>query len=72
MKPVDGAYLRLERELAEKDFRITPQRRIILNVLSSQQNRHLTAEQIYRIARAQGIATLFALDAVGYWRFPGQ
>ncbi|NPV81794.1 MAG: transcriptional repressor [Firmicutes bacterium] len=50
-----GEPLHAERKLAEKEFRITPQRRTVLKVLSSHQNRHLTAEQIYRIARAQGL-----------------
>lgn len=52
-----------ERKLAEESFRITPQRRTVLETLRSHQGRHLTAEEIHRSARAKGsklsIATVY-------------
>ncbi|MEW6106455.1 MAG: transcriptional repressor [Bacillota bacterium] len=52
-----------ERKLAEESFRITPQRRSVLETLRSHPGRHLTAEEIHRTARARGsklsIATVY-------------
>ncbi|NPV52735.1 MAG: transcriptional repressor [Firmicutes bacterium] len=44
-------------------FRITPQRRTIMEALNNHQSEHLTAEEIYRIVRRQGaklgVATVY-------------
>ncbi|MEW6227848.1 MAG: transcriptional repressor [Bacillota bacterium] len=52
---MNGVLLHAERKLVKEDFRITPQRRTVLETLSSPQSRHLTAEEIHRSARARGL-----------------
>ena len=50
-------------KLAENNYKLTPQRTAILNVLLNNQSRHLTAEEVFVEARKEmpniGIATVY-------------
>ncbi|MGE5574460.1 MAG: Fur family transcriptional regulator [Bacteroidota bacterium] len=52
---MNGRLPRMQGRLAKERFRITPQRRTVLETLSNGQAKHLTAEQIHRSAQARGL-----------------
>lgn len=56
-------YEAICHSLAEKDYKLTPQRRIILQAFMNNAERHLSAEDIYSIVKAEnpdiGLATVY-------------
>lgn len=61
--PLKSAGVALEETLDNNDYRLTKQRRAIIKILEENQERHLSAEQIYKQARNRqikmGIATIY-------------
>lgn len=51
------------RKLCENDYKLTPQRQVILQVLTEHPERHLSAEEIYTIVKQKypeiGLATVY-------------
>lgn len=58
-----GTYEHICRELAEKEYKITPQRKVILQTLLSNPAEHLSAEEIYGLVKSKdpeiGLATVY-------------
>lgn len=55
---------KLKEELKDKGYKLTPQRRAILNsIIKSEEHRHLTAEEIYDLVKRNcpeiGLATVY-------------
>lgn len=53
----------IEEKLKEKDCKLTPQRRAILDVLVENQSKHLSTENIYELVKSKfpdvGLATIY-------------
>lgn len=60
---MDGNVEDLAREPHSSRYRLTPQRRLILEIIAENKNRHLSAEDIYEILREGsseiGLATVY-------------
>jgi Fur family ferric uptake transcriptional regulator len=54
---------RIEEKLREQDFRLTPQRQAVMEILLSNTGEHLNAEEIFQAAREKfpdlGLATVY-------------
>ncbi len=63
VKRLSKTYEAICHCLAEKDYKLTPQRRVILQAFINNAERHLSAEEIYAIVKAQnpdiGLATVY-------------
>lgn len=58
--------MRLERicqKMSEKDYRLTPQRQVILKIFLDNMDRHLSAEEVYQLVKKEhpeiGLATVY-------------
>jgi len=53
----------IEDRLKEKDLKLTPQRRVVLDVLLDNQSKHLSAEEVFEFVRKKfpdiGLATVY-------------
>lgn len=53
----------LKRELKDRGYKLTPQRRAVLNVIIKNEGKHLTTEEIYDLVKADcpeiGLATVY-------------
>lgn len=53
----------VRRKLYEKDYKLTPQRRVVLEIFASNPEKHLSAEEIYALVKKThpeiGLATVY-------------